>query len=81
MGVCAAVSASDDFFEINIEVEKESRKKGVGYAVAHRYIEECYKLGKKPHWDCYHYNDASKALAAKLGFTESGRYPLISWRY
>ncbi len=81
MGVCSAVSASDNFFEINIEVRKDSRRRGIGYAVAHRYIEECYKRQKIPHWDCHEHNAASRALAKKLGFKEAGKYPLLSWEY
>jgi RimJ/RimL family protein N-acetyltransferase len=81
MGVCGAVSDSDDFYEINIEVSTDHRRKGIGYAIAHRYITECYRRGKKPHWDCFAHNAPSKALAEKLGFTESGCYPLVSWTY
>jgi RimJ/RimL family protein N-acetyltransferase len=81
MGVCAAVSDSDDFYEINIEVSKKHRRRGIGYAVAHRYIAECYNRTKKPHWDCFEHNSASRSLASKLGFVESGRYPLVSWTY
>jgi len=81
MGVCGAVSVSDNFFEINIEVEKSKRRNGIGYAVAHRYIKECYRKGKIPHWDCHEQNAASQALAKKLGFKEAGRYPLVSWTY
>lgn len=81
LGVCGAVSDSDGFYEINIETTKEHRRKGVGYAIAHKYIEECYKRDYVPHWDCYDYNEPSQALAKKLGFTEAGRYPLISWAY
>ena len=81
MGVCGAVSVSDNFFEINIEVEKSKRRNGIGYAVAHRYIKECYRKGKIPHWDCHEHNAASQALAKKLGFKEAGRYPLVSWTY
>jgi GNAT superfamily N-acetyltransferase len=81
MGVCGAVSVSDGFYEINIETAEEYRRKGIGYAIAYKYIEECYKRGYVPHWDCYDYNKPSQALAQKLGFREAGRYPLISWSY
>ncbi len=81
LGVCGAVSNSDGFYEINIETAKKHRKKGIGYAVAYKFIEECYKRGYAPHWDCYDYNEPSQALAKKLGFIEAGRYPLISWTY
>jgi GNAT superfamily N-acetyltransferase len=81
MGVCGAVSNSAGFHEINIETAKEHRRKGIGYAIAHKYIRECYQRGMLPHWDCYDYNEPSQSLAKKLGFTEAGRYPLISWVY
>ena len=81
MGVCGAVSDSDGFYEINIETAKEHRRKGIGYAVAYKYIKECYRRNGFPHWDCYDYNLASQGLAKKLGFIEVGRYPLVSWEY
>lgn len=81
LGVCGAVSASDGFYEINIEVKKEHRRKGIGYAVAYKFIEECYRRDSLPHWDCNEHNKASQAIAKKLGFIEAGRYPLVSWTY
>lgn len=81
MGVCGAVSASDGFYEINIEVKEAHRRKGIGYAVAYEFIKECHKRNAAPHWDCHEHNDGSQALAKKLGFKEAGRYPLLSWTY
>jgi len=80
LGVCGAVSDSGGFYEINIETSKEHRRKGIGYALAYEYIKECYRRNGLPHWDCYDYNTASQNLAEKLGFRESGRYPLVSWQ-
>lgn len=81
LGVCSSVSDSDNFYEINIEVSKDYRNKGIGYAMAYRFIQECYIRGKKPHWDSLERNKPSGALAKKLGFLQAGKYPLISWKY
>jgi len=81
IGVCSSVSNSDNFHEINIEVIKDNRRQGIGYAVAYRFIQECYKRGKKPHWDSLERNLPSGILAKKLGFLEVGKYPLVSWTY
>ncbi len=80
-GVCGAVSASGGFYEINIEVKESKRRMGIGYAVAHRFIQECYNREEHPHWDCNEHNIPSQKIAAKLGFVEVGRYPLVSWTY
>ena len=81
IGVCSSVSNSDNFYEINIEVNKDNRRQGIGYAVAYRFIQECYKRDKKPHWDSLERNLPSGSLAKKLGFFEVGKYPLVSWTY
>lgn len=81
IGVCSSVSNSDNFYEINIEVNKSNRRQGIGYAVAYHFIQECFKRGKKPHWDCLERNKPSKKLAKKLGFFEVGKYPLVYWTY
>lgn len=79
VGACSSVSDSDNYYEINIEVTKENRRKGLGYAMAYRFIQECYDCEKSPHWDSLERNKPSNGLAKKLGFFEMGKYPITYW--
>ena len=63
IGVCSSVSDFDNFHEINIEVNKNNRRQGIGYVAAYGFIQECYKRGKNSYWDCLDQNQPSRALS------------------
>lgn len=81
IGICTTVAHINGHNEIDIAVNSEYRKQGIGYAMAHAFITECYKRGEKPGWDCVSHNEPSKALAIKLGFKQVGKYKLLEWVY
>jgi RimJ/RimL family protein N-acetyltransferase len=79
VGVCTTAAYAIKHNEIDIMVDREYRKQGIGYAIAYTFIKECYKRGEKPGWDCVSHNEPSKALATKLGFKQAGSYKLLEW--
>lgn len=81
IGSCTPAAYVNGHHEIDIAVDREYRKQGIGYAMAYTFITECYKRGEKPGWDCVSHNAPSKALAIKLGFKQVGKYKLLEWVY
>lgn len=81
IGSCTPAAYVNGHHEIDISVDREYRKQGIGYAMAYAFITECYKRGEKPGWDCVSHNEPSKALATKLGFKQVGNYKLLEWVY
>ncbi len=81
IGLCTAAGAAYNHYEIDIATSKKLHRQGIGYAMAHAFITECYRQGKRPGWDCVSTNEASKALAEKLGFKKVSQYKLLAWSY
>ena len=59
---------------IGIETLEEYKRRGYAYALASKYIEDCYRQDIIPYWDCSEDNISSKKLAEKLGFERRDQY-------
>ena len=62
--------------EVEIDTHRDHRRKGVATALARRMVRACGERGIDCHWDAM--NDASYALARKLGFVPAERYECIA---
>lgn len=61
--------------EIEIDTQKEYRRKGLAYACGAKLILECLSRGLYPSWDAQ--NKESVALAEKLGYHFDREYPVF----
>lgn len=77
--LCTSVFASDEYMEIDIHTEEKYQRKGYALLVAAAFIEECLRRGKLPNWECFWENEASTALAEKMGFKAEADYPVYYW--
>lgn len=61
---------------VEIGVATKDGHWGCGYSTmaGARLVRWCVENGVEPHWSCDERNEASKAVAKKLGFVERGRY-------
>ncbi len=64
---------------IGIETVEDMQGRGVGTAVAARFVAECLERAVMPHWDCSLANPASMHLAEKLGFEAEGEAEFLAW--
>lgn len=67
-----------DGIEVEIDTEKEYRRKGLAYACGAKLILECLKRNLYPSWDAH--NKVSVALAEKLGYHYSHAYTAVEIR-
>ena len=72
VGAASSYSRYRDGIEIEIDVAKEERHKGLGSAVAAKLILSCLDEGLYPSWDAA--NMLSVRLAEKLGYEFSHEY-------
>ncbi|PZP93264.1 MAG: hypothetical protein DI587_29030 [Variovorax paradoxus] len=54
--------------DIDIMTVEGHRRRGLGHLVACAFIDHCLSNGLTPNWDCWSSNQASVALATRLGF-------------
>jgi GNAT superfamily N-acetyltransferase len=73
--ISAAVSGSEA--EIDIQTDKDYRRRGYAHYLCHKFIEDCLERGMIPKWDCFENNIPSVKFAQKLGFEVEGKYPLL----
>lgn len=59
--------------DIEVDIDKKHRKKGLASAVCAKLILDCLDQGIKPTWDAA--NKVSVHLAEKLGYTFNYKYP------
>jgi len=78
--LCCSSFAAEDVHVIDIETGVSHRRKGYAETVARAFVAECVEKHLQLHWDCMAENTASSRLAEKLGFTQSYRYTLYSFR-
>lgn len=62
-------------YEIEIDTRPEFRRMGLARIIGAKYVLECCKRGKRPHWDAA--NKTSLNIALNLGFINMGEYPCI----
>ncbi|MCR8862410.1 GNAT family N-acetyltransferase [Priestia megaterium] len=73
---CVSIFHSGTIAEIDIVTNPSYRGQGLGKIVGQEFINKCLEKNVMPAWDCDNNNEASKALASKLGFSNEERYAL-----
>ena len=68
VAVMVGTSSFNNVIAIDIETEEEHRRRGLAYAMAIPFIDDCLKSGRIPQWDCVESNPNSYKMAKKLGF-------------
>ena len=74
-GATAAACAARSV-EIQITTAPEARREGIATAVSAALIADCLERGIAPHWSTV--NDASRALAEKLGYVVDGSHETLA---
>jgi len=65
--------------EIGVETREDYRRRGYASIACAALIEQCDRQGYPPYWNCDKRNQASLALAHKLGFGGGREYRLLAW--
>jgi len=66
---CQPVFIGDGRAELGVGTDKEYRMRGLATLAGCACVEHCLHLGLDPEWGCF-YNEASGALARRLGFVQ-----------
>lgn len=74
--VCTSVFATRSGIEIDVHTEEAYQRRGFATLTAAALIDECLRGGRLPNWECFWDNDASSALANRLGFDMVEDYPV-----
>ncbi len=69
---CYAPWTTERWFDISVETLESYRGRGLGTAVASALITRMEATGRRPVWGAVESNAASRALAARLGFSPAG---------
>ena len=75
---CSSFALSTRALEFEIQTHPDFRRRGLASAAAAAMIEHCLDHRLEPCWDAH--NDASAALAAKLGFVDPAPYTAYELR-
>lgn len=65
--------------EIGVETREDYRQRGYATITCAALIEQCDRQGYPTYWNCDKRNQASLALAHKLGFRGGREYRLLAW--
>lgn len=76
---CTTVFASRIAIEIDVHTAEPYRRQGLATLTAAALIEDCLRGGRRPNWECFWDNEASCALAARLGFDAQQDYAVYYW--
>ena len=68
VAVMVGTACFNNVIAIDIETEEKHRRKGLAYAMAIEFINDCLKNEHIPQWDCVESNTNSFNMARKLGF-------------
>jgi len=68
VGICYTAFAWGVHHDIDIMTVEEHQHRGLGTVLATTFIDHCVENGLIPGWDCWTKNEASVALAERLGF-------------
>ena len=71
----ASFAVYDRTVEIEVDTHPRYRRRGLATAASASLIHFCIEQGLVPHWDAA--NEASRALAERLGFTLERRYAVM----
>ncbi len=77
--VCYAAFVGGDEYEVGIMTAEQYRRRGFASAAARGFIDECLSRQARPGWHCLTENEASCALARKLGFEPDLKFPIYRW--
>ncbi|WP_078381999.1 GNAT family N-acetyltransferase [Sutcliffiella halmapala] len=77
--VCNTFYIGNGYIAPDIITMDEYRELGLATIVCSTFIRKSRELDLIPYWDCDAGNDASNALAQKLGFTKLGEVPILWW--
>ena len=72
--VCFRFTSGEDIAPIQVMTASEHQRKGYATIVARALIEEATQREITPSWECDTHNEASIALAEKLGFERQSEY-------
>lgn len=76
VSVCFTAFAGGKKREISVATQPQYRRQGFATLAVSALISHCLKGGLEPVWECWADNDASSALAEKLGFMRKGDHPV-----
>jgi GNAT superfamily N-acetyltransferase len=65
--------------EIGVDTREDYRQRGYGTITCAALIKQCEQQGSPTYWNCNRSNQASLALAHKLGYQEGCEYRLLGW--
>jgi len=71
--------AANGFIEIGVETHPPHMKKGYAVLTCAHLIREMDQRGYKTYWNCAKHNQASIALAHRLGYWNEKEYHLLAW--
>ncbi len=77
--MCMSIYASRERVEIDVHTDEAYRRMGFALITSAALVEECRRRGLLPNWECFWDNEASDALAARLGFSALPDYPVYYW--
>jgi hypothetical protein len=75
IGLIISAGIYDDEVEIDILVDNNYQRQGLGKLLSVIFIKDCLERNIIPKWDCYKYNYGSVKLAKSLGFRVINEYP------
>ncbi|PFA25148.1 MULTISPECIES: GNAT family N-acetyltransferase [Bacillus cereus group] len=81
VSLCFSGFVSGNTHTANIETIPEHRGKNLAKKVAHAFVQECFKQGYEPYWDCMEVNKPSIAIAESLGFTNIFDYTVYEYQF
>lgn len=73
MAVCSSAFETENFWDVSIDTLASHRRRGLAAATFALLAAEMARHGKQPVWGSEEGNEASLALAARLGFRPVGR--------
>jgi GNAT superfamily N-acetyltransferase len=76
---CTTVFGAATRVEIDVHTAEPHRRQGLATMTAAALIEDCLRTGRQPNWECFWDNEASCALATRLGFEAQDDYPVVYW--
>lgn len=76
-----SVCIFDSRVEIYIETAENYRNKGIGTAIAHRFINYCLDNNLIPQWEAMSDNEYSHRIAQRIGFELDYEYKLFDFEF
>jgi len=65
--------------EIGVDTSKAHQRRGYATITCAKLIQYCEEQGLQTYWNCNKFNEASVALARKLGYQTEKEYRLLIW--